>query len=63
MGKIEVTLLQGATLHCRIQSGVMQDENVACRDRGKVLFKHAVGCFGTVQLDRATRSRAFSTTI
>ena len=24
----------------------MQDENVTCRDLGKVSFEHAVGCFG-----------------
>ena len=33
----------------------MQDENVARRDPGKVLFEYAVGCFGTSQLERATR--------
>ena len=33
----------------------MQDENVACRDLGKVLFEYAVGCFGMSQLERATR--------
>ena len=33
----------------------MQDENVACRDLGKVLFEYVVGCFGTSQLERATR--------
>ena len=37
----------------------MQDENVACRDLGKVLFEYAVGCFGTSQLERATRFRAY----
>ena len=33
----------------------MQDENVACHDLGKVSFERAVGCFGTPQLERATR--------
>ena len=33
----------------------MQDENVVCRDLGKVLFEYVVGCFGTSQLERATR--------
>ena len=37
----------------------MQDENIACRDLGKVLFEYAVGCFGTSQrtsqLERAIR--------
>ena len=33
----------------------MQDENVARRDPGKVLFEYLVGCFGTSQLERATR--------
>ena len=33
----------------------MQDENVACRNFGKVTFERAVGCFGTSQLERATR--------
>ena len=33
----------------------MQAENFACRDLGKVLFEYAVGCFGTCQLERATR--------
>ena len=33
----------------------MQDENVTCRDRGKVLFERAIDCFGTSQLERATR--------
>ena len=32
----------------------MQDENVARRDPGKVLFVYLVGCFGTSQLERAT---------
>ena len=32
----------------------MQDENVTCRDLGKVSFEHAVGCFGMSQLKRAT---------
>ena len=36
------------------QQGFMQDENVACRDLGKVLFVYAVGCFGTSQLERAS---------
>ena len=35
--------------------GFMQDENVARRDPGKVLFEYLVGCFGTSQLERATR--------
>ena len=54
--------------------GFMQIENVACRDLGEMLFECAVGCFGTSQLERATRFpmlqlecatlfRAFSTTI
>ncbi len=34
--------------------GFMQDENVACHDIGKLSFEHAVGCFGTPQLERAT---------
>ena len=33
----------------------MQDENVACHDIGKLSFERAVGCFGTPQLERATR--------
>ena len=33
----------------------MQDEHVACRDLGKELFERAVSCFGTSQLERATR--------
>ena len=33
----------------------MQDENVACHDLGKVSFERAVGCFGKIQLERATR--------
>ena len=33
----------------------MQDENVACHDLGKVSLDRAVGCFGTPQLERATR--------
>ena len=33
----------------------MQDENVACHDLGKVSFERAVGCFGKLQLERATR--------
>ena len=33
----------------------MQDENVARRDPGKVLFEYLVGCFGTSQLERAPR--------
>ncbi len=33
----------------------MQDENVACHDIGKLSFDRAVGCFGTPQLERATR--------
>ena len=33
----------------------MQDENLACHDLGKVSFKRAAGCFGTPQLERATR--------
>ena len=33
----------------------MQDENVARHDLGKVSFERAVGCFGTCQLERATR--------
>ena len=33
----------------------MQDENVARRDPGKVLFEYLVGCFGTSQFERATR--------
>ena len=33
----------------------MQDENVACHDLGKVSFERAVGCFGKLQLKRATR--------
>ena len=33
----------------------MQDENVSRRDPGKVLFEYLVGCFGTSQLERATR--------
>ena len=32
----------------------MQDENVACRDIGKLSFERAVGCFGTPQLERVT---------
>ena len=35
--------------------GFMEDENVACLDLGKVSFERAVGCFGTSQLERATR--------
>ena len=35
--------------------GFMQDENVACHDIGKLSFERAVGCFGTPQLERATR--------
>ena len=35
--------------------GFMQDENVACHDIGKLSFERAVGCFGTLQLERATR--------
>ena len=41
-------------VHAIIQ-GFMQDENVARRDPGKVLFEYLVGCFGTSQLERATR--------
>ena len=37
----------------------MQDENVACRDIGKVSFVPAVGCFGMSKHDRATRFRTF----
>ena len=48
----------------------MQDENVTCRDLGKVLFEYAVGYLGTSQLERkshfpipqlerATRFRTF----
>ena len=37
------------------QQGFMQDENVACHDIGKLSFERAVGCFGTPQLERATR--------
>ena len=35
----------------------MQDANfyVACHDIGKLSFERAVGCFGTPQLERATR--------
>ena len=33
----------------------MQDEDVACHDIGKLSFERAVGCFGTPQLERATR--------
>ena len=33
----------------------MQDENVARLDPGKVLFEYLVSCFGTSQLERATR--------
>ncbi len=33
----------------------MRDENVACHDIGKLSFERAVGCFGTPQLERATR--------
>ena len=32
----------------------MQDENVARRNPGKVLFEYLVGCFGTSQLERAS---------
>ena len=32
----------------------MQDENVTCRDLGKVSFERAVGCFETSQLERGT---------
>ena len=32
-----------------------QDVIVTCRDLGKVSFERAVGCFGTSQLERATR--------
>ena len=35
--------------------GFMQDENVARLDPGKVLFEYLVSCFGTSQLERATR--------
>ena len=41
--------------HIPSLQGFMQDENVACRDLGKVLFEYTVGCFGTSQLQRATR--------
>ena len=37
----------------------MQDENVACHDLVKVSFERAVDCFGTCQLERATRFRTF----
>ena len=37
----------------------MQDENVTCRDLGKVSFERAVGCFGTSQPERATRLPLF----
>ena len=33
----------------------MQDKNVACHDIGKLSFERAVDCFGTPQLERATR--------
>ena len=33
----------------------MQDENVACHDICKLSFERAVDCFGTPQLERATR--------
>ena len=33
----------------------MQDENVACHDLGKVSLDRAVACFGTPELERATR--------
>ena len=33
----------------------MQDENVSYHDLGKVSLERAVGCFGTPQLERATR--------
>ena len=33
----------------------MHDENVACRDLGKVLVEYAVGSFRTSQLEHATR--------
>ena len=33
----------------------MQDEDVACHDIGKLSFERTVGCFGTPQLERATR--------
>ena len=32
----------------------MLDENVTCRDLGKISFERAVGCFGTSQLEYAT---------
>ena len=35
----------------------MQVENVTCCDLSKVPFERAVGCFGTSQLERATRFR------
>ena len=38
-----------------LQCTCMQDENVARRDPGKVLFEYLVSCFGTSQLERATR--------
>ena len=41
--------------HIPSLQGLMQDENVACRDLGKVLFEYAVSCFGMSQLERATR--------
>ena len=34
--------------------GFMEDENVACRDLGKVAFERAVICFGTSQLEHTT---------
>ena len=39
--------------------GFMQDDNVTGRDFGKVSFACAVGCFGTSQLEHATRFRTF----
>ena len=33
----------------------MQDENVARRNPGKVVFEYLVGCFGTSQIECVTR--------
>ena len=38
-----------------VKQGFMQDENVACHDIGKLSFERTVDCFGTPQLERATR--------